>query len=188
MSRSLKSLDPVIHVALTNFDAARFELIKDQNLSHSLLSFIEAVANGTAALSHLLQPDISLTATPDQIVRLFIDAGARARSLMSTPAHLNHVSFQQLQVTGFVTSLHVTKDRMFLDWFNATYPSGRTDDFAAISHKWLLGKKSLTADQLLAESAKAALFSQMNAGAESRVGLYSMSYTIRTPGMGSEFS
>jgi hypothetical protein len=166
MSRCLKSLHPDIHQALTNFDAVRFQTLKQHNHCHSLLLFLEEVAtqgssaNGTAALFSLLQPDTYETATPDQFVRLFKDNGDRTRSLLCTAASPDSISIPQLQVTAFVTKLHPTRDRLFLDWFNSTYPSGRTDDFAAISHRWLLGKKSLTPDQIMAEDTEAASFSQ----------------------------
>ena len=166
MSRALKSLDTPIRDSLANFDKARFTRILDANLSYSLLVFMEEVANqgssanGTAALFALLKPDYAPSVSPDQLIRIYNDNGDKVTALLCSPATPNFISVAQLKVTSFINNLHPTRDRLFLDWFNSIYPSGKTDEFAAITHRWLLGRKSLSPDQLLAEDTEASTFAQ----------------------------
>ena len=166
MSRALKSLDTPIRDSLANFDKARFTRILDANLSYSLLAFMEEVANqgssanGTAALFALLKPDYAPSVSPDQLIRIYNDNGDKVTALLCSPATPNFISVAQLKVTSFINNLHPTRDRLFLDWFNSIYPSGKTDEFAAITHRWLLGRKSLSPDQLLAEDTEASTFAQ----------------------------
>ena len=81
-------------------------------------------------------------------------------SLLSDPLNPGFISVAQLKVTVFISNLHPTRDKEFLYWFNATYPTGKSNDFPAISLKWLQGIKSLTEDQKLAANAEANAFTQ----------------------------
>ena len=146
---------------MTNYDVARFTHCVDNNHIFAFLQLMKAAANqGSSALLTLLHPDIPESTTPDLAIRKYNDNGDKVNSLLSDPLNPGFISVAQLKVTAFISNLHPTRDKEFLYWFNATYPTGKSNDFPAISLKWLQGIKSLTPDQLLAANAEANAFTQ----------------------------
>jgi len=131
MKRILSTLDKTIITTLTNFDKVRFTHCVDNNLVFSFQQLMEdasnqgSSANGTAALFTLLIPELSESTTPDLTVRQFNDNGDKVDSLLSDPLHPGSITIAQLKVTAFVNNLHPTRDKDFLYWFNAPYPTAR---------------------------------------------------------------
>ena len=173
MKRALSSVHKTILTTMTNYDAVRFNHCVNNHLIFAFLQLLEAAANqgssanGTAALLTLLHPDLPESTTPDNIIRKYNDNGAKVDSLLCDPLRPGFITVAQLQVTAFINNLHPTRDKEFLYWFNATYPTGKTNDFPAVSLKWLQGKKSLTPDQILAANAEATAFTQSKFVADS---------------------
>jgi len=166
MKRAIASVDSTILTSMTNYDPVRYQHCVNSNFTYAFLQLMAdtanqgSSANGTAALITLLSPDVPDSIAPDLLIRKYTDNGDKVKALLGDPLHPGFVSVEQLQITAFVSNSHPTRDKYFLDWFNSTYPTGKTNDFAGVSLKWLQGKKSLTPDQILAANAEAIAFTQ----------------------------
>ncbi len=160
MKRAIASVNSSILTSMTNYDPVRYQNCVSTNFTYTFFQLMAdtanqgSSANGTAALITLLSPDVPDSIAPDLLIRKYTDNGDKVKALLSDPLHPGYVSVEQLQITAFVSN------KYFLDWFNPTYPTGKTNDFAGVSLKWLQGKKSLTPDQILAANAEAIAFTQ----------------------------